>query len=126
MLDHAQLVAFVPTRDPAGARAFYETVLGLRVVEDDEFAVVFDAHGTQLRVTRVERLDPVAFTVLGWQVKNIAQQAAALRRAGVPFARYDGLQQDADGVWTAPGGTRVAWFKDPDGNTLSLQQEPPT
>ena len=126
MLSDADLVAFVPTLDLAAAREFYEKVLGLRVVEQSEFAVVYDAAGTQLRVTRVERLQTASYTVLGWRVENIAERLAALRRAGVPAKRYDGMQQDEHGVWIAPGGTQVAWFSDPDGNTLSLQQEPST
>lgn len=126
MLSDADLVAFVPTLDLAVAREFYEKVLGLRVVEESVFAVVYDAAGTQLRVTRVERLETAPYTVLGWRVENISERLAALRVAGVPAKRYDGLQQDEDGVWIAPGGTQVAWFNDPDGNTLSLQQEPST
>src|ERR1700728_4774226 len=118
MLSDADLVAFVPTLDLAVAREFYEKVLGLRVVEESEFAVVYDAAGTQLRVTRVERLQTAPYTVLGWRVENIAERLAALRRAGVAAKRYDGMQQDEEGVWIAPGGTQVAWFSDPDGNTL--------
>jgi catechol 2,3-dioxygenase-like lactoylglutathione lyase family enzyme len=123
-LAHAALVAFVPTRDLAVARTFYGTVLGLHLIEENEFAIVYEANGTQLRITLVDHLDPAEFTILGWQVNDIAQQIAVLRAAGVRFTRYDAMQQDADGVWTAPGGTQVAWFKDHDGNTLSLQQPP--
>jgi catechol 2,3-dioxygenase-like lactoylglutathione lyase family enzyme len=124
MLSDAELVAFIPTRDLGTAQAFYGSALGLRVVEESEFAVVFDAGATQLRVTLVQELSPAPFTVLGWRVPNIAERLAALRAAGVPATRYDGIDQDDDGVWVAPGGTRVAWFKDRDGNTLSLQQDP--
>ena len=124
MLGDAELVAFVPTRDLAAAKSFYRSVLGLRIVAESDFAIVFDANGIQLRVTRVQHLQPAPFTVLGWRVVNIDERLAALRTAGVSATRYDGMAQDADGVWVAPGGARVAWFKDPDGNTLSLQQEP--
>lgn len=124
MLEDAELVAFVATRDLSRARTFYESVLGLRVLEANEFAVVYDANGTQLRVTQVNELEIAPFTVLGWRVENIAERLAALRSVGVPATRYDGMRQDDDGVWIAPSGTRVAWFTDPDGNTLSLQQEP--
>jgi len=124
MLSDAELVAFVPTRDLEAARAFYESTLGLPVVEANDFAVVLDAHGTQLRVTLVDALRPDPFTVLGWRVDDIAERLGTLRSAGVPATRYEGMGQDDDGVWVAPSGTRVAWFMDPDGNTLSLQQDP--
>src|ERR1700729_2836502 len=126
MLGDADLVAFVPTRDLTVARQFYEQVLGLRVVDDSEFAVVYDANGTRLRVARVDQVTIAPYTVLGWRVDNIAARLAMFRRAGVTPKRYDGMQQDEDGIWTAPSGTRVAWFSDPDGNTLSLEQPPPT
>lgn len=126
MLGDADLVAFVPTRDLSVAKEFYEQVLGLRVVDESELAVVYDANGTRLRVARVDQVTIAPYTVLGWRVDNIAAQLAMLRRAGVTPRRYDGMQQDEDGVWMAPSGTRVAWFSDPDGNTLSLEQQPPT
>jgi catechol 2,3-dioxygenase-like lactoylglutathione lyase family enzyme len=124
LLSDAELVAFIPTRDLEAAKEFYGRTLGLDVVEENDFAIVFDANGTQLRVTRVEQLRPDPFTVLGWRVADIAERIAALRSAGVSATRYDEMEQDDDGVWIAPSGTRVAWFADPDGNTLSLQREP--
>jgi catechol 2,3-dioxygenase-like lactoylglutathione lyase family enzyme len=126
MLGDADLVAFVPTRDLTVAKQFYEQVLGLRVVDESEFAVVYEANGIRLRVARVDQVTIAPYTVLGWRVDNIAARLAMLRRAGVTPKRYDGMQQDEDGIWTAPSGTRVAWFSDPDGNTLSLEQPPPT
>ena len=126
MLGDADLVAFVPTRDLTVAKQFYEQVLGLRVVDESEFAVVYEANGIRLRVARVDHVTIAPYTVLGWRVDNIAARLAMLRRAGVTPKRYDGMQQDEDGIWTAPSGTRVAWFSDPDGNTLSLEQPPPT
>ena len=124
MLGSADLVAFVATRDLEAATAFYGPILGLPLVEANGFARVYDANGTQLRVTLVESLAQAPYTVLGWRVEDIAQTTAELRAAGVEFKRYNGMDQDENGVWVAPGGTRVAWFADPDGNTLSLQQEP--
>jgi catechol 2,3-dioxygenase-like lactoylglutathione lyase family enzyme len=122
MLDAAELVAFVATTDLDRARGFYAGVLGLRMIEQDGFAVVFDSSGTALRVTLVGELAPAPYTVLGWAVADIGSSAAALADRGVRFTRYDGMDQDEQGVWTAPGGTRVAWFTDPDGNTLSISQ----
>lgn len=118
-----KLVAFIATADPARARAFYERTLGLVCVDDGEFALVFDCDGTQLRVQKVDHVEPHAYTSLGWQVSDLPRTMQQLTRAGVTFERYPFLDQDAYGVWLSPSGTRVAWFKDPDGNLLSLQSE---
>jgi catechol 2,3-dioxygenase-like lactoylglutathione lyase family enzyme len=122
VLTGAPLIAFAPSTDLARSREFYEDVLGLRLVEDSSFAVAFDAHGTQLRVTAVEARVPVPYTVLGWFVPDVAAAIDALTARGVAFIRYDGVEQDARGVWRSPSGARVAWFEDPDGNVLSLTQ----
>jgi catechol 2,3-dioxygenase-like lactoylglutathione lyase family enzyme len=124
VLQSADLVAFIATRDLNAAGVFYGSTLRLPLLDVNGFARVYDANGTQLRVTLVESLAEAPYTVLGWRVEDIAQTIAELRAAGVQFKRYAGMDQDADCVWVAPGGTRVAWFSDPDGNTLSLQQEP--
>jgi catechol 2,3-dioxygenase-like lactoylglutathione lyase family enzyme len=124
VLESADLVAFVATRDLAAAGAFYGTILRLPLLDANGFARVYDVNGVQLRVTLVESLANAPYTVLGWRVADIARTTAELHAAGVRFNRYDGMDQDENGVWVAPGGTRVAWFSDPDGNTLSLQQEP--
>jgi hypothetical protein len=94
------------------------------LISDDEFALAFESNGTQLRIQKVQRITPPPFTVLGWQVTDIQAAIATLSQAGVSFERYSFMQQDAAGVWTAPGGTKVAWFKDPDGNLLSLSESP--
>jgi catechol 2,3-dioxygenase-like lactoylglutathione lyase family enzyme len=125
MLGSHDLVAFVGVTDLARARAFYEGVLGLTALEETPIAVVFDAHGTTLRVTLVDALEPPGYTVLGWMVDDITESARELAARGVSFNRYDGMNQDELGVWTAPGGDLVAWFRDPDGNTLSLTQVDP-
>jgi catechol 2,3-dioxygenase-like lactoylglutathione lyase family enzyme len=120
MLTDRSLVGFVPTTDLARARSFYEGTLGLRVRHEDGFALVVDAAGTTVRVTLVESFDPQPFTVLGWEVDDIGADVRDLVARGVVFERFGFLEQDDDGVWTAPSGDRVAWFKDPDGNLLSL------
>jgi len=122
MLGTDDLVAFVHVTDLTRARAFYDGVLGLTLIEDTPFAVVFDANGTTLRVTLVEGHAPLVGTVLGWHVDDIATSIGELTARGVEFARYDGMEQDELGVWSPPGGGQVAWFHDPDGNTLSLTQ----
>ncbi len=123
MLGSAKLVAFVPTADPARARAFYEGVLGLRLVGEDAFALVFDCGGTTLRVASVGPGHmPARFTVLGWHVPDAAQTARDLQARGVAFERYEGMRQDELGIWISPAGAKVAWFRDPDGNVLSLTE----
>ena len=123
-LNDARLVAFVPITQPARALAFYRDVLGLELVEETPFAVVLDAGGTTLRLTPVDDLRPQPFTVLGWTVDDMTGTIRDLAARGVVTTRYDGMEQDADGVWTTPAGARIAWFTDPDGNTLSLTQLP--
>jgi predicted enzyme related to lactoylglutathione lyase len=124
ILGESKLVAFVPTTDPVKARTFYESVLGLRLVSDDQpFAVVFDANGTMLRVTVVAEHHPAPFTVLGWEVTDIEGTVHRLTAAGVVFLRYPGLNDTGPlAIWTAPGGARIAWFHDPENNVLSLTQ----
>ncbi len=121
MLGSCKVVAFVAARNADRARAFYRDTLGLRLVGEDGFALVFDVCGTTLRVALGE-VTPQKGTVLGWEVPDIAAAVKELGRAGVTFTRYDGMGQDELGIWTAPGGARVAWFHDPDGNVLSVSQ----
>ena len=122
MLESSPIVAFAAATDLARARAFYEQVLGLRVAEHNDFACVLDANGTMLRITAVPEVCRAGYTVLGWRVTDIAADVRDLAAKGVFFVRYDGMDQDGDGVWTTPGGDKVAWFADPDGNILSLTQ----
>jgi len=123
MLGSTKIVAFVPTRDAGKARTFYEGALGLRFVSDDGFALVFDANGIMVRVAKVPPpFTPAQFTILGWQVTEIEKVAAGLQGKGVQFERYGFLEQDKLGIWTTPTGEKVAWFKDPDGNVLSVSQ----
>ena len=122
MLTTSTVIAFAPSTDLARSRSFYEDVLGLTVADQSEYACVFDANGTMLRVTAVSEVAHPGYTVLGWQVSDISHTVAHLESRGVLFARYDGMDQDAHGVWTTPGGDQIAWFNDPDGNVLSLTQ----
>ena len=123
MLASEKIIGFVPISDAARAKSFYADKLGLKFVSEDSFAVVFDANGNMIRLTRMKEVQPQAFTILGWQVSDIVATVQRLQASGVTFERYGGfMQQDELGIWDAPGGTRVAWFKDPDGNTLSVSQ----
>jgi catechol 2,3-dioxygenase-like lactoylglutathione lyase family enzyme len=126
VLRHARPTAFVPTTDPVSSRHFYEDTLGLHFVADEGFALVFDLDGTMLRVTRVDRLEAQPFTVLGWRVSDVAAAVEQLSGRGVRFERFAGLDQDALATWRSPSGALIAWFKDPDGNLLSLSQHPDT
>jgi catechol 2,3-dioxygenase-like lactoylglutathione lyase family enzyme len=122
MLKSAKIVAFIPTLDFVKARSFYEGTLGLRFLSDDGFALVFDCDGIMLRVVKAPPFTPHPFTVLGWEVARIEEEISGLQARGAKFERFPGLPQDELGIWAAPGGSKVAWFKDPDGNLLSLSQ----
>ena len=122
MLGSAKIVAFAPITDAQRARRFYESVLGLRFVSEDPFALVMDGNGTMLRLAVVQSLIPQPFTVLGWEVAAIQDTVAALKQRGVAFERFPGMPQDELGIWQSPGGAKVAWFKDPDRNLLSVSQ----
>ena len=124
MLGSSEIIAFVATSAPERAREFYRDTLGLRLVSEDPFALVFDAHGTMLRISIVKGLKPAEYTILGWQVGDIAAAVKDLKKAGVKFQYYEGLTQDSLEIWTSPSGAKVAWFKDPDGNVLSITQFP--
>ncbi len=122
MLGSTNIVAFVPITDGSKARAFYEGVLGLRFVNDDGFAMVLDANGIMIRAAKMKEVKPAQFTILGWQVSGIENVVRALGKKGVHFEIFGFLKQDELGIWTAPTGDKVAWFKDPDGNILSVSQ----
>ena len=121
-LPTSDLIAFMATTDLARARVFYEKGLGLPIAGESPIACTFDANGTTLRVIAVEKIDVAPYTVLGWNVADIEASIRELVSRGVEFDRIEGVEQDELGVWRSPGGARVAWFKDPDGNTLSLTQ----
>lgn len=124
MLADAELIAFVPTVDLDRALAFYEGVLGLRLVEETASAAVFQTDGTMLRLSAVPEIVARPFTTVGWRVDDIATAVRWLTERGVQVNRYEGLDQDGLGIWTAPGGDRVVWFPDPDGHILSITELP--
>ena len=115
-------IACIPTNNPEAARTFYETTLGLTFVSDDNFALVFRVGPTQtmLRVVRTGAFTPAQFTIFGWESPDVEADVEALTAKGIEFLRFAYFEQDALGIWTAPNGNKVAWFKDPDGNILSL------
>ena len=121
MLDDWKITAMLPTANPEAAKRFYSDVLGLELTAEDQFALIYSAGGTPLRLQKVGSYTPHPFTALGWAVRDVHAAAKSLAARGVRFERFDGLAQDEDGVWVPPGSTGgVCWFKDPDGNLLSL------
>src|SRR5215212_7013042 len=122
MLANSKIGAFVASANPSRAREFYEKILGLEFVRDEPYALVFNANGTSLRIQKVQEVAVVPYTVIGWHVKDIKSVVSDLRGRGVDFVVVEGFGQDPLGIVTFPGGAQVAWFKDPDGNTLSLDQ----
>jgi catechol 2,3-dioxygenase-like lactoylglutathione lyase family enzyme len=124
MLDGSSLTAFLATTDSARTRIFYERLLGLRLVSDDPFALVYDAQGTELRIQKVERLVPQPHTALGWSVADLDEVVRSIAAKGGSFERFSRLAQDEAGIWTSPSRARVAWLKDPDGNLLSFTEKP--
>jgi predicted enzyme related to lactoylglutathione lyase len=117
-----RVVTFLLTKNPEAATAFYRDTLGLDFKRDDGFALVFDMNGVMLRISKVPEFTPVQSTVLGWECRDIRASMTSLQQQGVAFERYPNMGQDESGIATFPGGGKVAWFKDPDGNVLSLSQ----
>jgi len=122
MLAFSKIIAFVPTKDAKKARAFYEGLLGLRFVSEDQFALVMDAKGIMVRVALVPEFQPQQFTIVGWEGSDIKREVTSLQGQRVRFEKYGMKSQDEQGIWSSPSGAKVAWFKDPDGNVLSLTQ----
>jgi catechol 2,3-dioxygenase-like lactoylglutathione lyase family enzyme len=122
MLGDKKLKAFLPTVMPDKAKSFYQDILGLKLLSEDDYALEFNANGVLLRIAIVPELKPHGFTVLGWNVPDISSVIKSLNRKGIFCEKYSFLKQDDLGIWTAPGGSKVAWFKDPDGNILSLTE----
>src|SRR5258708_12612749 len=122
MLASSKVIGFVPTKDSVKARDFYEGKLRFQFVSDDPFALVMKAGETMIRIAKAQDFTPAKYTVLGWEVSNIEEMVGWLQNRGVAFEKYPCLNDKQLGIWTAPGGDKVAWFKDPAGNVLSVSQ----
>ena len=122
MLASSKIVGFVPTKDSVNARSFYEGKLGFQFVSEDKFALVMRAGETMIRIAKVQHFTPPPFTVLGWEVSNIEEMVGWLQKRGVAFEKYPWMPDKESGIWTTPTGDKVAWFKDSDGNVLSVSQ----
>jgi catechol 2,3-dioxygenase-like lactoylglutathione lyase family enzyme len=117
-----RVVTFLLTANPETALTFYRDTLGLTFGGDDGFALVFDMHGVTLRIAKAPQFTPAQHTVLGWEVEDILVAQEGLRRKGITFEIYPNMGQDERAICTFPNGDKVAWFKDPDGNLLSISQ----
>ena len=122
MLTKNTSVSFVATCNAAAAKAFYQEKLGLKLIADEYFSLVFNLNGHTLRIAKVDELVPAAHAVLGWNSNNIEETIKDLIANGVVFKAYENMQQDKFGIWVSPSGAKVAWFNDPDGNLLSITQ----
>lgn len=122
MISGSKLIGFIPTQNPERALSFYQDVLGLRFISEDSFAIVMESNGIMIRLVRIEKFTAAPYTILGWQVDDIESTVKQLIAKGLVFNRYPFLEQNEDGIWTAPEGAKVAWFHDLDGNTLSFSQ----
>jgi len=124
MLSDPKITAFLPTCKPKLSKQFYKNILGLQLVSEDEYALEFVWNGTSLRITIVDNFTPHPFTVLGFKIDNIAEQIKSLSDKSVEFKKYNHFDQDELGIWTSPTNAKIAWFRDPDGNLLSLTEYP--
>jgi catechol 2,3-dioxygenase-like lactoylglutathione lyase family enzyme len=122
MLESLNLIAFLSTTKPQESRDFYTDKLGLLFMGEDPNFLILDSNGTVLRIQKVASFAPSAHTALGWEVSDLVHEVEALTNGGVTMIRRDGMEQDDLGIWTAPDGTMVAWFQDPDGNILTLSE----
>ncbi|RZV43669.1 MAG: VOC family protein [Acidimicrobiales bacterium] len=113
---------FLATSNEERCQEFYQNTLGLSLVDNNPYAIVFELNGVELRISKVPSFTPHPWTVLDWQVDKLATAMAALIDKGVEFERFAGMHQDDDGIWTTPDGVKIAWFKDPDGNVLSVSK----
>ena len=122
MIQLNKIIGFLPTKDSHRTRQFYENTLGLKFLSDDPYALVMQSGAYMIRIAKVQDFAPAPYTVLGWEVQNIESVVSELKSRGVTFEKYPFVQDQELGIWSAPGGAKVAWFKDPDGNLLSVSQ----
>jgi catechol 2,3-dioxygenase-like lactoylglutathione lyase family enzyme len=120
MLTAGKMVGFLVTTDYEKARAFYEGKLGFKFVSLDQFALALRAGGNMIRIIRSETFQPAQGTVLGWEADDVRATVLWLKGRGVMTEKYAFVPDQELGIWTAPSGDQVAWFKDPDGNVLSI------
>ena len=123
MFKLGNVVGFLPSKDLKSSRAFFESKMGLQFVSEDPYALVMQSGATSIRIARVQDFNPAPYTVLGWEVQDIEHVVSELKAYGVSLEKYPFIQDQELGIWLSPSGAKVAWFKDPDGNVLSLTQQ---
>jgi catechol 2,3-dioxygenase-like lactoylglutathione lyase family enzyme len=120
MLAQAQLQTIIWTSDIDKAERFYTHTLGLPFIKLSHGALVYCVNGTDLRVSPVPHTRPSEHTVLGFAVADIQTVIRQLNSQGVECERFTDFPHDENGILKLPGGDQVAWFRDPDGNLLSV------
>ena len=113
MLASGKMIGFIPTKDYTAARAFYEGKLGFQFVSLDQFALVMRIGGHMIRISKIPNFTPLQGTILGWEVQDIEAVATWLKAQGVSPEKFPFAQDQELGIWTAPTGDRIAWFKIP-------------
>jgi len=121
-LSESKMIGFIPSTNLGNAKIFYSDQLGLQLLDQNEYALEYKVGDTILRINKVSESISSDYTIFGWQVDDIGVSVKTLTDSGIDFIRFDGMQQDGLGICMFPGGSKVAWFKDPDGSTLSLTQ----
>jgi len=122
-LSQSKIVSFIPSTNLELAASFYTNKLNLKLISSDDYALEYFVNNATLRINKVVDLVKVNYTVLGWEVKNIKSTVDELRKNGIKFIFYEGMSQNENGICSFPDGGKVAWFKDPDDNTLSISQK---
>ena len=122
MIAAGKMVGFLITTDYERARDFYEKKLGFEFVSQDQFALVMRVSEHNIRISKTASFTPLQSTVLGWEVDDVTAAVKWLVTRGVSTEKYPFVADKELGIWNPPGGGKVAWFKDPDGNVLSLCQ----
>jgi catechol 2,3-dioxygenase-like lactoylglutathione lyase family enzyme len=122
MLADSQLQTIVWTSRIPEAEKFYSEVLGLPLKARSHGALVYSVGGSDLRVSPVPATQPSAHTVVGFAIADIRTAVDTLAARGIILERFAAFPHDPQGVLTTPDGAQVAWFRDPDGNLLSIVQ----
>jgi len=122
MLQNAPMYSYIPAKDLARARAFYEEKLGFKAKEITAGGVTYEfANGTACFLYPTPNAGTSQASQGFWQVKDIEKEVAELTARGVKFEKYDMPTMDERGISTA-GGAKAAWFKDTEGNIMALIQ----
>jgi predicted enzyme related to lactoylglutathione lyase len=126
MLKDAPMYAYIPVKDVARARQFYEQKLGFRPTREVMGGVAYEfGEHTACFLYPTPNAGTSKASQAFWQVEDVEREVAELRKRGVEPENFDmpGMKT-VNGIGTDPGGGKVAWFKDPDGNTFAVVEKP--